>query len=63
MGDKKEEETQVQTAIRIPESVLNRFDKLAQQMSVEGTQITRADVHRQAVYRGLAELEKENKKR
>jgi predicted DNA-binding protein len=59
----KQEENQIQTAIRVPESVLKRFDKLAEQMSVPGTQITRADVHRQAVYRGLAELEKENKKR
>jgi predicted DNA-binding protein len=62
MGD-KQEENQVQTAIRVPESVLERFDRLADQMSVLGTKITRADVHRQAVYRGLAELEKENKKR
>jgi predicted DNA-binding protein len=63
MGDKKEEETQVQTAIRIPESIVARFDKLAEQMSKPGMSISRADVHRQAIYRGLVELEKESKKR
>jgi predicted DNA-binding protein len=59
----KQEENEIQTAIRIPKSVLDRFDKLAQQMSVLGTRLTRADIHRQSVYRGLVELEKENKKR
>jgi predicted DNA-binding protein len=59
----KQEENHIQTAIRVPESLIERFDKLAQQLSVPGTQVTRADVHRQAIYRGLAELERENKKR
>jgi predicted DNA-binding protein len=61
MTDK--EETQIQTAIRIPESLLERIDKVAERMSQPGTQITRADVHRQAIYGGLEVLEKELKKR
>jgi len=54
----KKEEKQVQTAIRVPESVLERFDKIAEQKSTPGTQITRADVHREAIYLGLSLLEK-----
>ena len=61
MADK--EENEVQTAIRIPKSLIGRLDKLAEQMSVLGTQLTHADIHRQAIYRGVAELEKEAKKR
>lgn len=63
MSDKKEEETQVQTAIRIPESWVVEFDKLAGLMSEPGRQASRADVHRMAIRRGLDVLAKEVKKR
>ena len=58
MADKKEE-NEIQTAIRLPGLVLKRFDKLAGQLSVPGTKVTRADVHRQVIYRGLDKLEEE----
>jgi len=61
MADK--EEAQVQTAIRIPESWIERIDKIAEQMSKPGMQISRADVHRIGLHRGIVELEKETKKR
>jgi predicted DNA-binding protein len=62
MSDKNDEE-QIQTAIRIPRSWLERFDKLAEQQSNPGMQISRADVHRQAIHRGLFELEKKKSKK
>ncbi len=57
MADK--EENQTQTAIRIPDSLLERMDKLAEQMSKPGLQISRADVHRLGLFRGIGEMEKE----
>ncbi len=61
MTDKQEE--QVQTAIRVPESMLGRLDRLAEKMSQPGLRVTRSEAHRLALYRGLALLEAESKKR
>jgi hypothetical protein len=57
------QESQVQTAIRLPESLLARIDKLVERMSKDGIPVTRAEVHRLAVFRGVAELEADKKKR
>lgn len=54
---------QVQTAIRLPEPLLERIDKLAENMSKAGVPITRADVHRLAVEQGVDRLETKAKKR
>jgi len=54
---------QVQTAIRLPESLLDRVDKLAEKMSQPGMRVTRAEVLRLATFRGIDQLEGEGKKR
>lgn len=59
----KQEQNEIQTAIRIPKSWLDEFDQLAEQMSEPGMNVSRADVHRLAIRRGLAVLGKEVKKR
>ena len=59
MNDKQE--IQVQTAIRVPESLLDRVDKLAEQLSQPGMRVTRAEVLRLAAYRGVEQLEAERK--
>lgn len=56
-----QQELQVQTAIRLPESVLERADKVAQRMSRPGLRVTRADVLRLATHQGLEQLEAEGK--
>lgn len=61
MNDKQEQ--QVQIAIRLPESELERADKLAGRMSRPGLRLTRADVLRLAFYQGMDQLESEGKKR
>lgn len=61
MTDKQEQ--QVQTALRLGESVLERADKLAEKMSRPGLRLTRADLLRLAVHQGLDQLEVESKKR
>jgi predicted DNA-binding protein len=61
MADKQEQ--QVQTALRLGESVLERADKLAERISQPGLRLTRADLLRMAVHRGLDQIEAENKKR
>ena len=60
MSDKDQ---QVQTAIRLPESLFTRLDKLAERLSQPGLQITRTKALRLAIFRGVAELETEKKKR
>jgi len=60
MSDKQEQ--QVQTAIRLPESLLDRVDKLAETMSQPGMRVTRAEVLRLAAYRGVDQLEAERKR-
>jgi predicted DNA-binding protein len=59
----KGQEGQVQTAIRLPPSLLARLDKLAERMSQPGMAVTRAEVLRLATFRGVAELEAEKKRK
>jgi predicted DNA-binding protein len=61
MSDKQE--TQTQTGIRLSDSLLGRVDKLVERMSEPGLQLTRADILRLAVFRGVEQLEAEKKKR
>ena len=56
-------EPQTQTAIRLPDPLLARIDKLAKRMSQPGVRITRADAIRLALFRGIDTLEAEGKKR
>lgn len=56
-------EAQIQTAIRLPESLLKRIDRLAKGMSTPGIRITRADVLRRIAVEGVDRLEAEQKKR
>lgn len=56
------QEEQIQTAIRLPKSLVKRFDKLAESMSKKmGTRITRSDIHRMAALDGITRLEKADK--
>lgn len=57
------QEPQTQTAIRLPDSLLARIDKLATRLSQPGMAVTRAEVLRLAAFRGVADLEAEAKKR
>jgi len=59
----EKEETQIQTAIRIPASWLERFDKIAEQRSEPGLQLNRTDAFRLVIARGLEQLESEGKKK
>ncbi len=58
-----DQEKHVQTAIRIPESLLERLDKLAEKMSRPGVRLLRADAMRDAIFRGVDVMEAEVKKR
>jgi len=55
MTDKHE--PQIQTAIRLSESLLKRIDKLAEHISKGSIPVTRTDVHRLALERGIDQLE------
>lgn len=55
MKTKKE---QVQTAVRLPASLLSRIDKLATRMSKPGITFTRAAVLRLAATKGVEQLER-----
>lgn len=57
----KPDSDNVQTAIRLPESLLKSVDRIAENMSQPGMIITRVDVLRMAAFRGVAELESEQK--
>ncbi len=59
----EKQETQTQTGIRLPDSVFDRIDKLVERMSEPGLRLTRADVLRLAVFRGIEQLETEKRKR
>jgi len=61
MSEKQDE--QIQWAVRLPESFLERADKLAERMSEPAMKITRTDVLRMAMFRGIEQLEAEKKKR
>jgi predicted transcriptional regulator len=59
-----EEQDHIQTAIRLPKSLLARIDKLATAMAKEGIgTVTRSDVHRHALEQGIAKLETGRKKK
>jgi predicted transcriptional regulator len=53
---------QTQTAIRLPDALLKRIDKLAECMSELGMAVTRAEVLRRAAYLGVEQLEAKQKK-
>ena len=55
----KRDEKQIQTAIRLPESFVNRLDRFALNMSEPGKRFTRSEVLRLAAFRGLEQLELE----
>lgn len=57
------QETQTQTAIRLPDSLLARIDKLATRLSQPGMAVTRAEVLRRAAYLGVEQLEKQKRGR
>jgi predicted DNA-binding protein len=53
----------IQTAVRVPESWLERLDKLAEKLSQPGITLTRTEVLRLALHHGIEKLESEGKKR
>jgi predicted transcriptional regulator len=56
-------EAQVQTGIRLSESLVERVDRIAEAMSQPGLTLTRSDVLRMAVHKGVDQLEAEREKR
>jgi len=58
----KPDQESIQAAIRIPDSLLERIDKLAERISKDSFPLTRADVHRRALEMGMAQLEQGEKK-
>ena len=62
-SDRKEEENHVQTAVRIPESWMERLDKIAEQMSRPGMRVTRAEALRLSAIHGIEYFEAEGKKK
>jgi len=60
---KDEQDEQVQTAIRIPKSWLQRLDKIAEEMNQPALRILRADALRIALHTGIEALEAKSKKR
>lgn len=57
-----EKESQTQTAIRLPDSLLEELDGLADTLSQPGMRLTRTDALRLAIYRGVEQLKKEKKR-
>lgn len=60
MSDKQEQQTTI--GVRFPESLVQRIDRLAEQLKVEqpgALRITRSEVIRLAALRGIAALEAE----
>lgn len=53
---------QTQTAVRLPDPLLARIDKLAERMSAPGMPVTRADLIRGAIHLGIDLLEKRPKR-
>lgn len=58
-----EKENTTQTAVRLPDSWLERLDKIAERMSQPGITLTRTEALRAAIFRGIEQLEGEGKKR
>lgn len=64
MNDSKQKEApQVQTALRLPEGLLDRIDALAKRMSQPGMVVTRAEILRVATFKGVELLEAEAEKK
>ena len=63
MSTKQDES--IQTAVRLPKSLLTRADKLAEHMSAAqpGKKYTRADLIRIGLFEGFAALENEERKK
>jgi predicted DNA-binding protein len=57
------QESTTQTAVRLPNSLLERIDKIAERMSPLGVHVTRAEILRRAAFLGVKQLEAEQKKR
>ena len=57
----EKQDTQVQTAIRFPESLLGRVDKIVARMSKPGLTVTRTDAVRLAVFEWADRMEAEAK--
>lgn len=60
MAEKQEE--QIQTAVRLPKSLLKRLDKLAKSESTNLRTVTRSHMHRFALEEGLDKIEKAKKR-
>lgn len=56
-------EKTIQTAFRLPESLIKELDELATEMSTREMTYTRADVLRMAASRGLEELKSNRRKK
>lgn len=59
----KAKKPQVQTAIRLPESILKSLDKIAADLSTPSTPVTRAGVIRTATFEHVERYEASRKKR
>ena len=51
-------EPDMQTALRIPIALVDRIDKLAEEMSKPGLRVTRTEVMRLALFEGVGRMEK-----
>jgi len=56
-------EKTIQTAFRLPESLIKELDELAAEMSTREMTYTRADVLRMAASRGLEEIKSNRRKK
>lgn len=52
----------IQTAIRLPQSLLDRADRIAERMSQPGLPVTRTEILRLATTQGMDQLERKKKK-
>jgi|HubBroStandDraft_5_1064220.scaffolds.fasta_scaffold59364_4 hypothetical protein len=58
-----DQEEQVQTAIRVPKSWLERLDRIAEERTRADLRLLRADAFRMAMLAGIEVLEANGKKR
>jgi hypothetical protein len=60
----KPDENLIQTAVRVPGSILTDADTIAAEINQQDSlRLTRADILRQAMTRGMEQLKAERKKR
>jgi hypothetical protein len=57
------EENLIQTAVRVSEAALECADRLAEAMSQPGLRLTRTDILRMAIYRGIDQLDTEHRRK